>query len=375
MVFVVAVAGVIASTAASADDGVANRRRTLQADAETVRAAGATGVLARVRDGHGSGGAGLAARAGVADLGAAGPVPWDAYYRIGSTTKTFTATVVLQLVAEGRLRLDDTVERWLPGVVRGNGNDGARVTVDGLLHQTSGLNDYDEHLPWALDFTPERFRQERFHAYAPRELVALAMAQPPQEPGRWSYSNTNYVLAGMIVEAVTGHPLAEEIHDRIVAPLGLRHTILAGTSAQVPQPRATGYTQFPGRADLVDTSVFVPFPDAPIVSTTDDVVTFMRALMSGRLLSAPLLVQMKQTVDTGDGERYGLGISWRAAPGCADGVWSHGGTMPGYLSEAAVTGDGRRAVAAVAMTWRPGDDRQTRQEEAMTSLVDHALCG
>jgi D-alanyl-D-alanine carboxypeptidase len=115
--------------------------------------------------------AGAAARA---DLDSTAPVPWDAYYRIGSTTKTFTATIASQLVAEGRLRLGDTVERWLPGVLRGNGNDGTRVTVENLLRQTSGLNDYDDQLPWAREFTPERFHQERFHAYTPRDLVTLA---------------------------------------------------------------------------------------------------------------------------------------------------------------------------------------------------------
>jgi D-alanyl-D-alanine carboxypeptidase len=378
---VVTAVATMASTAVGADPG-ADRRR-LQSDVDAVRAAGATSVLAQVRTGRDD----HASRAGVADLGAATPVPWGAYYRIGSTTKTFTATVALQLVADGRLRLGDPVQRWLPGVVSGNGNDGTRVTVEDLLRQTSGLNDYDEELPWVREFTPERFQQERFRAYPPRELVGLAMARAPQwlpdpaNPGaetRWAYSNTNYLLAGMVIEAVTGHPLAQEIHDRIIAPLGLRHTIVAGTSAYVPQPRATGYTQFPGRPDLVDTTVFVPFPDAPIISTTADVTTFLRALLSGRLLPAAQLAQMKRTVAAADlgeeGARYGLGISWRPVDGCRDGVWSHGGTMPGYNSEAAVTADGQRAVAAVAMTWRPGDDRQDQQDRAMTRLLDHALC-
>ena len=378
-----------ASIAVRTDAGAADRadpdgaRRRLQIEVDAVRAAGATGVLAQVR----ARGTDHAARAGVADLDSTAPVPWGAYYRIGSTTKTFTATVALQLVAEGRLRLGDTVERWLPGVLRGNGNDGTRVTVENLLRQTSGLNDYDEQLPWAREFTPERFQQERFHAYTPRDLVTLATAEAPQwlpdkaNPGaetRWAYSNTNYVLATMIVEKVTGHPLAQEIHDRIIAPLGLPHTIVAGTSAFVPQPRAAGYTQFPGRPDLVDTSVFVPFPDAPIISTTADVTTFLRALMSGRLLPAAQMAKMKQTVAADDlgeeGARYGLGISWRPATGCPDGIWSHGGTMPGYLSEAAVTTDGQHAVTAVATTWRPGDDQQDHQDHAMTRLVNHTLC-
>jgi D-alanyl-D-alanine carboxypeptidase len=359
-------------------------QRRLQQDVDAIHAAGATSVLAQVQTPHST----RAARVGVADVKTGEPVPWDSYYRIGSTTKTFTATVALQLVAAGELKLSDTVEHWLPGLVRGNGNDGRRISVENLLRQTSGLNDYDEELPWTLEFTPERFRQERFHAFQPEELLSLATKRAPQwlpdaaDPGaetRWAYSNTNYVLADMIIEKVTGHPLAQEINDRIIAPLGLHHTIMAGTSAYVPRPSANGYTQFPGQRDLVDTSLFVPLPDAPMTSTTADVNTFLRALLSGRLLPAPQLAEMKRTVpaeDLGDGpgSRYGLGISWRPVDGCRDGIWSHGGTMPGYISEAAVTGDGTRAVAISTTTWRPGDEQQDRQETAMTALVDHALC-
>jgi D-alanyl-D-alanine carboxypeptidase len=383
----VAAAAVVAWTTGTVSAGPGHEgtdQRRLQRDVDAVRAAGATGVLARVQAPTVT----RTARAGVADVTTGGPVPWDAYYRIGSTTKTFTATVALQLVAEGRLALGDTVEHWLPGLVHGNGNDGRRITMENPLRQTSGLNDYDEHLPWVLDFTPERFRQERFRAFRPEELVSLAMKRAPQwlpdaaDPGaetRWGYSNTNYVLAGMIIEKVTGHPLAQETNDRILAPLGLRHTMMAGTSAYVPQPRANGYTQFPGRPDLVDTSLFVPLPDAPMISTTADVNAFFLALLSGRLLPAAQLAEMKRTVPADDpaeapGSRYGLGISWRPVDGCPDGIWSHGGTMPGYVSEAAVTGDGTRAVAVSATTWRPGDERQDRQEAAMKALVEHALC-
>lgn len=250
-------------------------------------------------------------------------------------------------MAEGRLRLEDRVERWLPGLVRGNGNDGARVTVENLLRQTSGLNDYDEQLPWALDFTPERFRAERFRAWSPEDLVGLAMARPPRwlprpdHPGaedRWEYSNTNYVLAGMVVEAVTGHPLAQEVHDRIIEPLGLRHTVLAGTSAYAPQPRATGYTQFPGRPDLVDTTVFVPFPDAPIISTTADVITFLQALLSGRLLPAAQLARMRETV--------AAPTSARPAPGT-------GSASRGGRPTAAGTASGRTAARCRVTSPRP----------------------
>jgi D-alanyl-D-alanine carboxypeptidase len=353
----------------------------LQAGVDEVHAAGAIGVLARLQTDDGT-----TARGGVADLATGRPMPWNAYYRIGSTSKTFTAVAALQLVGEGRLHLQDSVEHWLPGLVRGNGNDGSKITIENLLRQTSGLNDYDEQLPWAEDFTPEVFRRERFHAYRPEDLVAMATKRPPQwtpssaEETRWGYSNTNYVLVDMIIERVTGHSLAQEINDRIVEPLGLAHTISADTSAYVPRPRATAYTRFPGRTEPTDTSLFVPLPDATLISTTADVTTFFRALMGGRLLPAAQLAQMKKTVEARDlwdidpGARYGLGISWRPAGGCPGGVWSHGGTMPGFISDAGVTDDGGRAVAVSTNTWRPGDDRQDVQDKAAIRLIDRALC-
>ena len=353
------------------------RPDTLQRDADAIRAAGATAVLAEVRTAAGQ----RTARAGE-------PAPFDAHYRIGSTSKMFTATVALQLVGEARLALTDTVERWLPGLVRGNGHDGRRITVANLLRQTSGLPDYDERLPWVTDFTPERFRAERFHVYSPVELVTLALQAPPhwlpapRDPvaeTRWSYSNTNYVLARMIVEKVTGRSWEQEVHDRVIGPLRLEHTYTAGGSAYLPAPRLTGYTRFPGASELTDTTLFVPFPDAPIISTTADVTAFLRALFDGRLLRPAQLAAMRRTVEaredweTTPGARYGLGISWRPAAGCPGGVWSHGGTMPGYVTEAAVTASGDRAVAVATATWS-FDESQAAREEATTKLVDRALC-
>ena len=138
-------------------------------------------------------------------------------FRIGSTTKAFVATVVLQLAAERRLDLDDTVEAWLPGVVRGNGHDGAAMTVRQLLQHTSGVFNYqfDPGL-WAISQGPA-YLEHRFDRFTPEQLVAIAMTHPPYfAPGAgWVYSNTGYLLAGMIVERVSGLPLAEAIARRI----------------------------------------------------------------------------------------------------------------------------------------------------------------
>ncbi|MGW1145245.1 serine hydrolase domain-containing protein [Streptomyces sp. NPDC002454] len=353
----------------------------LQADADAIRATGTTGVLAEVRSPRGR----TVARAGVADLEHDGPVPWNAYYRIGSDTKTYTAALVLQLVAEGRLRLTDTVERWLPGVVRGNGNDGSRITVANLLRQTSGLNDYlssSEGSP----FTPDAYRRNRFRPGAPQEQVTAALSRPPlwtpdatdpAEERRWGYSNTNYVLAGMIVERVTGNPWAHEVHERIILPLGLRNTLVPGTSSHVPRPTAVAYTQFPGTTGLTDTTVATAGgADGGIISTPHDVTVFLRALLSGRLLAPAQVAALKRTVPAPDfgppGTAYGLGLARRPGRGGAD-VWFHGGTHLGVVSETGVTPDGATAVAAALFTLPTEAGRADAQSRAARRLVDRAL--
>lgn len=368
-------------------DGTAGGTR-LQRAADAVVGAGASGLVVQARDAEGRD---REARAGVRDLARGGRIPLDAYYRIGSDTKTFVAVAALQLVAEGRLGLGDTVDEWLPGVVNGNGNDGRRITVRNLLQHTSGLPNYTDILfSDPEELTPENYRAKRFTARTPEQQVALAMSRAPgwlpdpENPGaetRWAYSNTNYVLIGMIIERVTGHPWEQEIHERIIEPLGLRHTSTMGTSAYVPQPTATAYLQFPGRHDLTDTTLQVDGgADGGIVSTTTDMNTFLRALMDGTLLPAEQLEQMRTTVPAPDFSggaeaRYGLGIAWRPVEGCDGGVWYHGGTSFGTVSETAVTPDGDVSVAAAVFTTRFGDPgRAAAQDKATYEMVERAVC-
>ncbi|MEU7577657.1 serine hydrolase domain-containing protein [Streptomyces sp. NPDC041068] len=362
--------------------------RRLQSDVDAILATGVSGVVAEV----GSAGGRVRARAGVADLAGKDPVPWDAYYRIGSDTKTFTATVVLQLVGEGRLKLTDTVERWLPGAIRGHGNDGRRITVTNLLRQTSGLGDY--LAADSGDFTPEAYRRNRFRSQTPREQLTAALGRAPQwlpdadDPvgeRRWGYSNTNYVVAGMIVEAVTGRPWAQEVHERIIEPLGLRSTFTPGTSPYVPQPTALGYTHFPkgdGRKETGPTETTLGFgggADGCLISTARDHGVFLRALFAGRLLRPAELTAMKTTVPVRDwvpaeGVRYGLGIAWRPVAGREGGVWFHGGTSLGCVCESGVTADGAMSVTSAAFTLRLDDEKANEaQGRAMLRMVDAAL--
>ena len=360
----------------------------LARDTWAIEATGATGVLAATQDASGDR---EAARAGVADLDEDRPVPYDSYYRIGSDTKTFTSVVALQLVAEGVLDLNDTVEEWLTGVVTGNGHDGSRITLANLLRQTSGLPDYDNVVFGDIEeYTPEDYREHRFDVNTPRELVDLALStQPPgwlpdeEDPAsetRWEYSNTNYLLAGMIIEAATGNTWEREIHERIIEPLGLTHTLTPGTSAYVPEPTATGYLQFPGREDLTETPLSVGAgADGSIISTTEDLNTFLRALMGGELLPAEQLDRMKDTVPADDfgvpGAEYGMGVAWAPRCGDGEGFWFHGGTSLGTISEGGVTEDGDTAVSTAVFTISFADqERQEAQNEATWELVDSALC-
>ncbi|UED88695.1 beta-lactamase family protein [Streptomyces profundus] len=376
-----------AAVGSSAGGGDPGRESRLQREAELVVDAGATGLTVAVESASDEE---ERARAGVAELGTEQQVPWNAYYRIGSDTKTFTAVLMLQLVDEGRVELSDTVEEWLPGVVAGEGNDGSRVTVANLLRHTSGLTNYTDLLFGDPDLlTPENYHEERFLVRSVEEKVALAMTEPPgwvpdaADPvgeTRWAYSNTNYLLAGMIIEEATGHSWEREVHERIVEPLGLRHTFSPGTSAYVPEPTAHGYLQFPGESELTDTTLQADGgADGGLISTPDDMNTFLRALLDGTLLPPERLAEMQETVPAdvfGEGAGYGLGLVWAPRCGAGEpGLWFHGGTSFGTVSEGAVTENGEAAASAAVFTLRFEDtEQQDAQDEATRTMIDNALC-
>ncbi|MCX4780320.1 serine hydrolase domain-containing protein [Streptomyces sp. NBC_01264] len=349
----------------------------LRRDTEAIHALGISGVQARVivPDGRES-----VATSGTADLNTGRPVPSGGYFRMASTSKTLVATVVLQLEAEGRLSLGDTVDHWLPGVVRGNGNDGSRITVRHLLQHTSGIR---EALPGYT--TPEEYYQQRHTIYEPEQLVDLAMAQKPEDflPGKgWAYSNTGYVLLDMIIQKATGHPAHQEIENRILRPLGLDQTRWMGTESTLPRPHAQAYQLFgPGsRVDVTD-QIPVDHENLSWVTTTRDENRFLRALLDGRLLPARQLAKMKRTVPVSakvqrlwPGGRYGLGLVERPLT-CGGTYWGHEGGDGGYITLNGVTEGGRRS-AVVSMSEARGDsmEHMLEQENAASALIDHALC-
>lgn len=320
----------------------------LDAALDDVVAAGVPGVIVRVKDPD------RAARrhaAGVDDLATGTELRPTARYRVGSITKTFVATLVLQLVGEGRLRLDEPVAKRLPGLL----SSGQRITVRQLLNHTSGLADYTEDPKLFAGIAKNR-------VWAPRELVAMADRQPQLfAPGSaWKYSNTNYIVAGLLIKAVTGHTLARELKSRIFSPLHLDHTSFPVTTAHLTGHHAHGYisTETAPTADgqPLDVTGYNPshaWAAGAIVSNAADLTHFYKALMSGRLLAEPLMNEMKTTVaedptDPNTTFRYGLGLQ-RVKDTCGAN-WGHGGTIFGYQGEAYWNAStGRTVVTASTM--------------------------
>ncbi|MET8476642.1 MULTISPECIES: serine hydrolase domain-containing protein [Streptomyces] len=367
------------SAAASAAPRPSGTGWSVQRDADALRDTGVTGVAVRVETPRGT----TTARSGVGDLVTRRPVSKHGYLRLGSTTKTFVATVVLQLVGEKRISLDQTVKQLLPGVVSGAGNDGRTITVRDLLQHTSGLPDY------VYDVFPDpsarTYFANRWRAYQPEELITLAMRHEPDFPAgtRWAYSNTNYVLAGMIIEKVTGRTWEQQVRERILRPLGLRHTDTPGTEPFLPHPHTVNHQQFTVNGPMVDSTIpYRPFDsgaDGSMTGTARDLNRFFTALADGRLLKPAEFTAMRTTIqvpqDSGhpEGTRDGLGLFFTPLS-CGGGYLGHGGSGFGYVIRAATTTDGRRTVTVSAHS-RSADSRAAaRQEEALRNLIDHALC-
>jgi D-alanyl-D-alanine carboxypeptidase len=304
---------------------------------------------------------------GLAILDPARPMRPGLRYKIGSVTKTFTATVVLQLVAERRLRLGDSVERWLPGLVP----NGDHITVRQLLQHTSGLFDYTEDPRLAEPY----FQGDLDFVWRPRELIALATEHPPLfAPGTsWSYSNTGYVLLGLIIRAVTGSSVQQQLERRIFGPLNLRHTSFPITSPRIVGPHAHGYLLGAGPGgtplDFTGLSPSWAWATGNMVSTVDDVARFFRALLGGRLLPPRLLRAMQTTVDTGQGSRYGLGLIALPLP-CGSTAWGGEGGLPGYENWALASRDGDEQVVMMVNAGDGGND----YVQLVGERVVRALC-
>jgi len=282
--------------------------------------------------------------AGIADLRTKKTMKTDFRFRIGSVTKTFTATVLLQLAGENRLNLDDSIEKWLPGVIQGNGYDGKQITIRQILNHTSGIADYTQSKDVDL-MNPTK-------SYTAEEIVKIGIALPPDfAPGKsWSYSNTGYVILGILIEKVTGNSYAEEIENRIIEPLKLSDTFLPGNSSVIPGTKhARGYVQLGEASGLSDITYYNPSiasSAGDMISSADDLNKFFSYLLKGKLLKEQQLKQMLTPVPTGDAEidGYGLGIYESKLPNGVS-IWGHSGGIPGFTTFAGGTLKGKHTLA------------------------------
>jgi D-alanyl-D-alanine carboxypeptidase len=312
----------------------------LQAGAQAGLKDGYPAVIGMVRNGDDT----QYIHAGSADRVKGTPADPKMKFRIGSNTKAFTATVLLQLEAEHKLSLDDTVDHWLPGAVNANGNDGTKITLRQLLTHTSGIPDYAANTQFDLNYVGNL---NPSLPWAPQTLVNLGTSSKPvAAPGaKYSYSNTNYVLAGMVIKVVTGNDPVVEIQHRIIEPLGLHDTTFPTSDPAMPANSLNGYFIALGVYRDVTASQVQAFGSAgAIVSTLDDLATFERALMTGKLLQPAQEQELKTTVpmDATSGNGYGLGIGHAQTP-CGP-VWTHTGAVLGYLSQWITSDDGSKQM-------------------------------
>jgi D-alanyl-D-alanine carboxypeptidase len=330
---------VVVAVSASATNSISSAP-SLQNDADALVGAGVPGVVALTR----RGGRELRVASGLADVRTGLPMRALDRFRAGSLTKTYVATVVLQLAGEGKLSLGDTVERWLPGLLP----DGDKITIRQLLNHSSGVPEFDQD-PRVLK--PYLSGNLRYH-WSPQALVSIAISHKRLfAPGvRYSYSNTDYLLVGLIVEAATGRSLAAELGRRIFVPLNLKMTSFQ-TRPGLVAPYAHGYYVF-DTPPATDISRLSPYPWAAgaIVANAADIATFYRALLRGKLLHAEELREMTTTLPEGSntdlpGSRYGLGLESLPLP-CGR-AWGHGGNFPGYLVYTLTSQDGNRQAVVL----------------------------
>ena len=379
-VLAVPVAAAIALGAAGGTASAAPSKgeaESLKSRAQGLVEAGYPAALAAVSDSKGES-AGVAVGKGSLETGQAPPM--DGEVRIGSNTKTFVAVVVMQLVQEGKVGLDEPIETYLPGLIRGEGVDGSKITVRQLLQHTSGLPDFDETLFGTTDVF-----QYRYHYVTPRDVLDSALSKPVQfEPGaQWKYTNTNYIVLGMLIERVSQRPVGEQIDQRIVKKLGLSHTYFpAPGEEKIRGTHPQGY-HLNGEGKLEDITEMDPawgWAAGAMVSTPSELNTFFQAVFDGRLLTQASIDEMKKGVDIGSGGRvYGLGLIGRSLS-CGGTAWGHGGDIAGYHTRGGVGPDGTAVTVAVTALPTAIADQNNPESSAkekagkVDETVDAALC-
>lgn len=321
-----------------------------------VRGGSVPGALLFVRQGDRS----YTVTAGYAEKANETPMRAGDTFPIGSTTKTFTAVLVMRLVAQGKIALDDPVSKYLPGLLP----DGKRITIRMLLSHTSGLPEFVDDTRFGAPY----MRGDFGYSWSPEQMVAFAVANPPAfAPGtKFSYSSTNYVVLALLAERVGGKSYETQLADYIFRPLKLDHTSLPASNETLPDVHGyvgLGARGKPDGAGNFDSAALTPaygWSAGGIRATAEDEADFFRGLFSGRLLPAAQVAAMQDTSATGGA--YGLGImptgghesAWRAftqtiTTSCGR-AWGHGGAFPGYYQLPISSPDGSRQAVLLVNT-------------------------
>jgi D-alanyl-D-alanine carboxypeptidase len=335
-----------------------------------VVTAGSPGAFAQVSDSSGAGGT---VSVGTGDLTANSPVDPEGQFRVGSITKNFTAVLVLQLVAEHKVDLDAPAAGYLAaGVLPAD----SPITVRELLNHTSGLYDYSNDLPGILvGDTVTGYQQFRYTTYQPADLVAQALAHGSQfTPGSmYAYSNTNFVVLGLLVQHLTGKPYAQVLNDRILAPLGLTHTRFVVPQTGIGGPHAVGYLTDDDRTkpmlDATDQTASWIWTAGAAISSTADLNRYWQALTGGRLLPAAQLAEMEAMTPVDSTSGYGLGMR-QYTLSCGTQVYGHDGIVEGYQTYSYTTKNGSRQVTVSANA-----SNNTAVFTAERAALDPVFCG
>ncbi|WP_063915528.1 serine hydrolase domain-containing protein [Nocardia salmonicida] len=343
------------STAATPANAAPEAGQAVQQALERAVATGLPGAAAELREGDRS----WWGRAGVGDITDGRQQRAEDRIRVGSISKAFTAFITLRLVADGELSLDDTVEKWLPGLVQGNGNDGGAITLRHLLNHTSGLRNFLEDQKIFDNFVGENYLEHRFDNLSPVEIVEIAVKFPPYfaPGGGFRYSNVNHDLLGLIIEKATGRTFAAELERLVVVPFQLSGTYLPPDGEfTIRGPHSRMYSSLASLDpaapvhDVTDINASWGYAAGGIVSTTADLSRFLEAILRGELLPAELHREMWTTVSTeGAGwipqTRYGAGIFEQTLP-CGTTVYGMAGAINGAFTYSMGTRDGERTIVA-----------------------------
>ncbi|MEV4498057.1 serine hydrolase domain-containing protein [Micromonospora arborensis] len=343
------------------------KRIKLQEAVDRLTTVGAAGAQFRIT----TGGETFTVHAGVREFGRDEPVPTDGKFRIACITKVFVSTVILQLVGEGKVDLDKPMAEYLPGLLP----QGVQVTVRNLLQHTSGLYNHAD----AFQRPGDRFERDRHRHFDAEKLVKIAADKPLNfTPGStFEYSNTNYIVLGLLIRAVTGRSYAEEIRARIIEPLGLTETVLPGDDPNIPGVHARGYMKIKGKSvDVTEMNPSEACSAGEMISTTKDLDTFLVALVTGKLLKPEQFEEMKTTVPPEwvtlpMSNGYGLGfMPLVTSRGLS--LWGHGGGIPGYATFIGSTLDGRqRLESSITLDIDP-DDFSGVFEDAVVDAINAA---